>query len=349
MDESIQEHASRPESEKPALTYNHNVLIVGDTRVNYWAEDLREAFTNVGATVSVLPLVPKRLEERWFEFRRGYMNFDVDEPVIQRIRDQVTRAHPHLIVFLDPFGMEPAFFKAIQRDLKRSAKLVAWFSDCRRTSWKGVQCFDHVFYSDSSMQESLKKVREGENKGLKYLPLAVNEKRFQPGGVKDRKNKIVFAGSITETRMKILNRLRLRGVPVEWHGPQTNGLWNRWKSQKLDHQTLSRLYQEYAITLNLPRRPKNLNGINFRVFEVAACQNLILTKWVPDLELQFDPYEEVVVYRDWDEVPLVFRSMMYDPYRAEDIARNGRKRVLQHHTYRHRVQTILTTLGQKAC
>jgi len=48
MDESIQEHASRPESEKPALTYNHNVLIVGDTRVNYWAEDLREAFTNFG-------------------------------------------------------------------------------------------------------------------------------------------------------------------------------------------------------------------------------------------------------------------------------------------------------------
>jgi hypothetical protein len=349
MDEMIQEQSSQPAGEKPLLSYRHKVLIVGDTRMHYWAEDLKEAFVHVGATASVLPLVPKRLEERWFEFRKGFMNFDVDEPVIQRIRDQVTQANPQLILFLDPFGMEPAFFKAIQRDLKRSAILAAWFSDCRRTSWKGIQCFNHIFYSDSSMQESLKKVREGEKKGLKYLPLAVNEKRFQPGGVKARKNKIVFAGSLTETRLKILNRLRLRGVPVEWYGPQTHGFWNRLTNQKLDHSDLSRLYQEFAITLNLPRRPKNLNGINFRVFEVAACQNLLLTKWVPDLELQFDPYEEVVVYRDWDEVPLVFRSMMYDPYRAEDIALNGRKRVIQQHTYRHRVQTILTTLGQKAC
>jgi len=80
------------------------------------------------------------------------------------------------------------------------------------------------------------------------------------------------------------------------------------------------------------------------VFEVAACQNLMLTKWTPDLELQFDPYEEMVVYRDWDEVPLVFRSLMYDPYRAEEIALKGRQRVMENHTYHHRVQTILETL-----
>lgn len=343
------ENESKVKAKASHRRFESSVLIVGDTRVNHWAPDVAAAFRDFGATCYIAPLIPQRLEERWFEHRNGYMNLDQDEPVIQRVRDHVNKANPRLILFLDPFGMTPEFFKAIQRDLKNKATLAAWFSDCRRTAWKGIQCFDHVFYSDSSMQESLMKMREGEDAKIKYLPLAVNEKRFAPLGVDSRENKIIFAGSITESRLKTLNRLRLRGVPVLWEGPHTTNLWTKFKSKNLDSKTLNRLYQDYAVVLDLPRRPKNLNGLNFRVFEVAACQNLLLTKWVPDLELQFDPYEELVVYRDWDEVPLVYRSLKFDPYRAEEIAMKARQRVLKHHTYAHRVQTMLEALGQKAC
>ena len=343
------EHAPSEKKNAPEKRFESNVLIVADTRVNHWAPDVADAFGRYGATCHIAPLRPQRLEERWFEYRHGYMNLHQDEPAIQRIRDSVNKSHPRLILFLDPFGMTPEFFKAIQRDLKKKATLAAWFSDCRRTSWKGIQCFDHIFYSDSSMQESLNKIREGQVGKIKYLPLAVNEKRFSPSGVDTRENKIIFAGSITESRLKTLNRLRLRGVPVIWEGPLSTNLWTKFKSKNLDSKTLNRLYQEYAVVLDLPRRPKNLNGLNFRVFEVAACQNLMLTKWVPDLELQFDPYEELVVYRDWDEVPLVYRSLKFDPYRAEEIAMKARQRILGHHTYGHRIQTMLEALGQKAC
>ena len=343
------EHRPSKKKNVAKKRFESNVLIVADTRVNYWAPDVSDAFERFGAACYIAALEPERLEERWFEYRHGYMNLAPDEPAIQRIRDQVNKAAPRLILFLDPFAMTSAFFKAIQRDLKKKATLAAWFSDCRRTSWKGIQCFDHVFYSDSSMQESLQKVRPGEDRKMKYLPLAVNERRFAPSGVDSRESKIIFAGSVTESRLKTLNRLRLRGVPVIWEGPKTTNWWTKLKSKNLDSNTLTRLYQEYAVVLDLPRRPKNLNGLNFRVFEVAACQNLMLTKWVPDLELQFDPYEELVVYRDWDEVPLVYRSLKYDPYRAEEIAMKARKRVLGHHTYSHRIQTMIEALGQKAC
>lgn len=343
------EHVSSKKKAHSKKRFESNVLIVADTRLNHWGADVADAFKRIGASCHIARLEPQRLEERWFEYRKGYLNLHQDEPVIQRIRDQVNKTNPRLILFLDPFGMTPDFFKAIQRDQKKTANLAAWFSDCRRTSGSGIQCFDHVFYSDSSMQESLTKAREGEKGGMKYLPLAVNEKRFAPTGVDTRKNKIIFAGSITDSRLKTLNRLRLRGVPVLWEGPQLTNIWAKFKSKALDSKTLNQLYQDYAVVLNLPRRPKNLNGLNFRVFEVAACQNLILTKWVPDLELQFDPYEEVVVYRDWDEIPLVFRSLMYDPYRAEEIAMKARQRVLGHHTYTHRIQTMVEAFGQKAC
>ncbi|MDA7618537.1 glycosyltransferase [bacterium] len=349
MEQPIHSEHLEPNDASAMRTYRHNVLIVGDTRSDFWAADLGEAFTQVQANVRVLPLEPRRLEEHWFEYRRGFINLHIDEPIIQRIRDQVNKVSPRLILFLDPFGMEPAFFKAIQRDLKKKAILASWFSDCRRTSWEGIQCFDHVFYTDSSMVDSLVKARKGDNKALKYLPLAVNEKRFRPGGVDHRLNKLMFAGTITATRKKTLNRLRLRGVPILWKGPIQHRLWSKWRGYRLDTETLNRLYQEYSVTLNLPRRPKNMNGVNFRVFEVSACQNLLLTKWTPDLELLFDPYEEMVVYRDWDEIPLVFRSLMYDPYRAEEIALNGRKRLIKNHTYQHRIQTILERIGQKAC
>ncbi len=343
------EHVLPDKKEASKVRFESSVLIVADTRIHHWGADVADAFERIGATCRIARLEPQRLEERWFEYRNGYLNLHPDEPIIQRIRDEVNQSRPRLILFLDPFDMSPEFFKAIQRDLKKSATLLAWFSDCRRTSWKNIQCFDHVFYSDSSMQESLKGIMQDKKGGLKYLPLAVNEQRFSPIGVDTRENKIIFAGSITESRLKTLNRLRLRGMPILWEGPKFTNIWGKFNSRSLDSKSLSRLYQKYAVVLDLPRRPKNMNGLNFRVFEVAACQNLILTKWVPDLELQFDPYEEVVVYRDWDEVPLVYRSLMYDPYRAEEIAMKARQRVLKHHTYGHRVQTIMETLGQKAC
>ena len=177
------EHAPSKKKPHPKNRFESSVLIVADTRVNHWAADVADAFGRIGATCQIARLEPQGLEERWFEYRHGYLNLQAEEPIIQRIRDQVNSTHPRMILFLDPFGMTPAFFKAIQRDHKKNAKLAAWFSDCRLTSWKGIQCFDHIFYSDSSMQESLTKAREGNSAGMKYLPLAVNEKRFAPSGV----------------------------------------------------------------------------------------------------------------------------------------------------------------------
>jgi len=343
--------ATRPEGQAPSkvLACSRRILLIGDQRAGSWASDLAEAFKKVGAQVEALALRPSGLEETWQFYRHSYLKLSADEPVAKRVRDKVSGFAPQIILFLDPYGMDAAFLKAIERDLNRPPLRLAWFSDCRRTSWKGVSLFDTVFYADSAMQMLLEKYQQEDLPRLKYLPLAANTDRFKPSGIQTRENKIVFAGTLSQGRLKTLQRLRLRGLPIQWHGPQVDSWWKRLRASPLNSVALNQLYQSPALALNLPRKPRTMNGVNFRVFEVAACQNLILTKWVPDLELVFDPYEELTVYRDWDEVPLVFRSLMYDPYRAEEMALKAREHVLAKHTFHHRVQTILETLGQKAC
>jgi len=323
-------------------------MLITEPQGNHWACDLAKAFTRTGATVQKLILQPSGWEERWHVFKKGYLPLSAEEPIAKRIRDEVNAFRPQIMLYLDPYGMDAPFLQAIERDLKKNVKRLAWFGDCRRTAWSGVGLFETIFYADSAMQVLLEKHQKEGRPELCYLPLAVDIDRFKPGGVSTRENRLMFAGTLTASRLKTLDRLRLRGMPIVWQGPRKDSWWRRWNAKDLTTEELRHLYQAYAVILNLPQKPKTMHGANFRIFEVAACQNLVLTKWVPDLELLFDPYEELTVYRDWDEAPLVFRSLMYDPYRAEEMAIKARTRVEEKHTFDHRVQSILEQL-EKAC
>ena len=68
---------------------------------------------------------------------------------------------------------------------------------------------------------------------MKYLPLAVNERRFAPSGVDSRENKIIFAGSVTESRLKTLNRLAPQRSACYLGRPKNHELVDEVKKQKL--------------------------------------------------------------------------------------------------------------------
>ena len=69
------------------------------------------------------------------------------------------------------------------------------------------------------MQVLLEKHQKEGRPELCYLPLAVDIDRFKPGGVSTRENRLMFAGTLTASRLKTLDRLRLRGMPIVWQGP----------------------------------------------------------------------------------------------------------------------------------
>ena len=83
------------------------------------------------------------------------------------------------------------------------------------------------------------------------------------------------------------------------------------------------------------------NGLNQRVFDVPACASFLLTDYKEQMENMFDIGKEVVCYTEPDEVPeLISFYLRHDQERLKIIER-AHKRVLNEHTYEHRLTKML--------
>ncbi|MBP2675073.1 MAG: hypothetical protein H6Q84_1913, partial [Deltaproteobacteria bacterium] len=87
-------------------------------------------------------------------------------------------------------------------------------------------------------------------------------------------------------------------------------------------------------------------AVNQRVFDVPACGAFLLTDHQASVESLFEVGEEVITYRDMDEIVDLTRFYLRNHAAREAVAAKGRSRVLREHTYRHRVDTIVRRLRE---
>lgn len=81
-----------------------------------------------------------------------------------------------------------------------------------------------------------------------------------------------------------------------------------------------------------------------RVYEVLACGAFLIVDRQPDVLELFTPGEDLVVFGDAEELRELVAYYLQHPGEAEKIAKRGRKKVLAHHTYRHRIKEIIDTV-----
>jgi spore maturation protein CgeB len=87
--------------------------------------------------------------------------------------------------------------------------------------------------------------------------------------------------------------------------------------------------------------------VNTRAFELAAsgaCQVADLKDELPAL---FKPGEEVVAYRDLEELKRYLTYYLDHPDEAHAIGQNALKRALKEHTLRHRIDEMLDVVEQR--
>jgi spore maturation protein CgeB len=124
--------------------------------------------------------------------------------------------------------------------------------------------------------------------------------------------------------------------------------WRRLISDKgvrffsgLDYyRDLPRLYNAARISLNITVS-KLKTGIGLRLFDISACEGFALTDYRSDLFRFFDPEEEVVCYKDEEELRELCEYYLTHPERRGEIAKRARARVLSEHTYKHRMKELI--------
>ena len=107
-----------------------------------------------------------------------------------------------------------------------------------------------------------------------------------------------------------------------------------------DYDTkLGRIYQTSKINLNITA--KNIHqGVPMRVFDILSVGGFCISNYQRGIEELFEIGKDLVVYDDYED--LMYKTAYYLEHEEErfQIAENGRKKVMEYHTYECRLKEI---------
>ena len=135
----------------------------------------------------------------------------------------------------------------------------------------------------------------------------------------------------------------------EWDGAAAlSGVLQR-DGARIDTDACMKVFNATPVNLNLHScsgtgMDPQPDFVNPRTFELAACGAFQL---VDDRTLLPDLFtsDEVASFRRTEDVPQLIRRWLTDAKGRRDYAEASRRRVLRDHTYRHRLQALLATVG----
>jgi spore maturation protein CgeB len=87
-------------------------------------------------------------------------------------------------------------------------------------------------------------------------------------------------------------------------------------------------------------------GANMRVFELAAVGTPQLSDAKADIARHFTPDREIVLYRSVAELTDRARALLADDTLRRQLAAAARERAVREHTWRHRMEELLTVTLQ---
>jgi spore maturation protein CgeB len=235
---------------------------------------------------------------------------------------------------------------------KNKIKVAVWWQD-DPIKYKNLlnhyKFYDEFFIFDMSYSEELYKHNV---KVVTWLPFAFNESLLQSQsrntGIKDYD--IVFAGSAYDERIAFFEKIVNLGFKIKLIG-------NLWKKSKLlsDKAVLfpnispEEIFKHYTgakIGINI-NHDQSITGVNCRTFELCGFGVFQLTDFRKDLATLYDIGEEVVVYKNIDDLLNKVIYYLKNDAEREKIAAAGRERTIKDHTYQKRIRYVIEKLGLK--
>ncbi len=127
----------------------------------------------------------------------------------------------------------------------------------------------------------------------------------------------------------------LRGIPP------TSPLHNCLRGEVYGRDMYN-IIRRSRITLNSHISVARGSATNMRLFEATGVGSFLLTDYLSDLSELFRPEIEVVAYEGIQDCLDKITYYLNNPTEASDIAGAGQQRTLADHTYRQRVQQLLS-------
>jgi len=214
--------------------------------------------------------------------------------------------------------------------------------------------YDHIFCQGT---EAIYLFEKSGISGTRWLPMACDPSQHHPVTVSDFErarytHDVVFVGSFYPSRASLFEPIANMDLAI-W-GPGWDRLENTSPLRKCiqGFHTLPAEWLKIYSTAKIILAPHYKDALNRfpvyqaspRIFEAMACGAFLITDNQKDVFALFKNREHLVCFDDSCDL---FKKISYyldHPDERRKIAENGRKEVLQRHTYTHRIKEILSII-----
>jgi spore maturation protein CgeB len=225
-------------------------------------------------------------------------------------------------------------------------KVAFWFPDA--VSHLGRQLmvlspYDALFFKEPHIVEHL---RANLDLPVYYLPEACNPRWHRPLVPAGSDPHLAINGSMYPYRVRILERLISKGIPIKVYG----GGIPRWIGETSVRATHTGRYvvrKEKAMAFRSAAGvintmdPSEVFGLNTRLFEAAGCGAAVLTEYRPTLPDMFSIGDEVLSFRDFDELFNQATRLLNENGLTAKLGDAASRRAHSEHSFEKRVTTIL--------
>jgi spore maturation protein CgeB len=306
-----------------------------------------DAFVAIGQQASWLdfsPLLPQFLEIRVSPDQDRIRAFMAS--LKKRLLDEVIAFQPEMILGMVQSPLNnPGLLAAFRR---AGIKVCYWFvEDWQLFSyWKDIaSCFDHFFTIQK--EPFLMALKSAGCSSAYYLPVAFDDLAAPSTAPKEPAIPVSFVGAPYPNRVhffkKLPGPLQLFGEDWDQHPNPSVQIGNR----RVSESECREIYRRTVVNLNLhsSMRPDGFGAgdfVNPRTFEIAGLGAFQVTDMRQLLPPHFDLAAELSAFGQWNAMRAAIEYFSTHEDERKAIAANGKRRVLQEHTYRHRAQEIMS-------
>lgn len=306
----------------------------------------------------------EKLQRKWRSDLKEKTLFEI-------LCEQIKAYNPDVIFFSDMTILNNNQYIYIRSIVKENCKFVGWHFTVVNESFNSIfSCFDQIYTGNKYTQSLIKPVFEN----TKLLYHGFCSELLNKVNKIEKENKLVFPGSIFigeeihNNRIDMFGNLYKQNIPCDFYGhvygsfiPNSIKQYIKWiintnKPSKLRVETEKRILaninqsvfgldyynvlNRYTICVNQHAKIAGTGAGNMRMFEATGMGTCLLTDYREENADIFIPDEEIVVYKNYDELVEKAKYLINNPSVATEIAKKGQNRTLKEHSYKQKAEKM---------
>lgn len=325
------------------------VGVVGPMGLDRFAENVSDALRRMGHTVSPLgvasPRYRMRVKTRLVGLaRQGWPS--LDEHAQRRIAQKALDEDCEFVINLDARLM-PSVVSQMKRG---GARIAFWFPDAVSNLGRQLMLlapYDALFFKEPHVVDRLRATLDIP---VYYLPQGCNPRWHRPIVAAGTEPYLVIAGNMYPSRVRLLERLMAKGIPLRLYGPGFPS-WIGDTPARAAHMGCSvfreekaEVFRSAAAVLNT-MHPAEVSGVNSRLFEAAGCGAAVLTEFRPTVTDLFAVGDEVLSFRDFGELVDQATRLLNEEGLTARIGDAAARRAHRDHSHDVRIAKILEEIS----